>query len=189
MVRVSLVVAVAENAVIGRAGGLPWHLPDDLKHFKAVTLGKAVLMGRRTWQSIGRALPGRRNLVLSRSAGPSKIQPTGTQGTAAAGSPRSSGEVEYVGSLEAACELLARGASDSPELCVIGGAQVYALCLPHATRIYLTCVHAVVEGDVYFPGATRAGLGLHEGWREVARSEHPADARHAYAMSFVTLER
>lgn len=170
---VSLVVAVADNGVIGRAGGLPWHLPDDLKYFKSVTLGKAVLMGRRTFESIGRALPGRRNLVLSRARG------------------LSGSGVEYVGSVEDACALIERDTGDvsvAAELCVIGGAQVYALALPHATRIYLTHVHAVVPGDVYFPGAG-AGPGLFDGWREVERSEHPADARHAHAMSFVRLER
>lgn len=172
-VRVSLVVAVADNGVIGRAGGLPWHLPDDLKHFKAVTLGKAVLMGRRTFESIGRALPGRRNLVLSRARSLSG----------------SVSGIEYVTSVEEGCALIARGARDSSDLCVIGGAQVYELALPLATRIYLTRVHAVVEGDVYFPGASPDGLGLPGNWREVERSEHASDARHAYAMSFVRLER
>jgi dihydrofolate reductase len=159
--RVALVVAMADNGVIGKAGGLPWHLPDDLKYFKVVTFGKPVLMGRRTFESIGKPLPGRRNLVMTRAA--------------AAAVPG----VEYVGSVEQA-RTLAAGAA---ELCVIGGAEVFALALPLATRIYLTRVHAQVAGDVYFP------LRDFSGWRESESVSHAADARHAYAMSFVTLER
>lgn len=161
MTGLSLVVAIADNGVIGREGTLPWHLPDDLKHFKAVTLGKPVLMGRRTFESIGRALPGRRNLVLSR------------------GTPLAAPGVETVASLEEAL----RRCADAAELCVIGGAGVYAAALPRATRIHLTRVHASPSGDVQFPDVDWAL------WRESARSEHPADARHAHAMSFLTLER
>ena len=159
--RIALVVAMADNGVIGKGGGLPWHLPDDLKHFKAVTFGKPVLMGRRTFESIGKPLPGRRNLVMTRAAG-----------VAVPG-------VEYVGSVEQARSLTVGAA----ELCVIGGAEVFALALPLATRIYLTRVHAQVTGDVYFP------LRDFSGWRESESVSHAADARHAYAMSFVTLER
>jgi dihydrofolate reductase len=159
--RIALVVAVAENGVIGRGGALPWHLPDDLKFFKSVTLGKPVLMGRRTFESIGRPLPGRRNLVLTRS------------------SPALPGEVEAVGSIDAALALVA----DAAELCVIGGAALYAEALPRAQRLYLTRVHGEFEGDVYFPPWIAAD------WRELERREHPADAHHAYAMSFLTLER
>jgi dihydrofolate reductase len=159
--RVALVVAMADNGVIGRGGALPWHLPDDLRYFKVVTSGKPVLMGRRTFVSIGKPLPGRRNLVLTRTASAS------TAG------------VEYVHSVEQA-RALAAGAA---ELCVIGGAEVYALALPLAMRIYLTRVHGVVSGDVYFP------LRDFSAWHESQSVDHPADARHAYAMSFVTLER
>ena len=156
----ALVVAVSDNGIIGRDGALPWHLPDDLKHFKAVTLGKPVLMGRRTFESIGRALPGRRNLVLSRSGGAHT-------------------QVEFVATLAAALALVA----PAQELCVIGGAQVYALCLPQASRVYLTQVHAQIEGD------TRFALDDGGAWRETQRIEHAVDERHAYAMSFLTLER
>jgi dihydrofolate reductase len=159
--RVALVVAMADNGVIGRGGTLPWHLPDDLKHFKTLTLGKPLLMGRRTFESIGKPLPGRRNLVLTRGGAP---LPEG---------------VEAVASIDAARALV----SDAAELCVIGGTAVFAEVLPVAQRIYLTCVHAEVTGDVYFPPWQAAA------WRELERVEHPADARHAYAMSFVTLER
>lgn len=158
---IALVAAVADNGVIGRDGGLPWHLPDDLKHFKRVTLGKPVLMGRRTFESIGKPLPGRRNLVL-------------THGTLAA-----TEGVEGVASIDAARALVANDA----ELCVIGGARVFAQLLPDAGRIYLTCVHGEITGDVHFPPWDAAH------WHEIERREHPADARHAYAMSFLTLDR
>jgi dihydrofolate reductase len=159
--RVALVVAMSDNGVIGKQGGLPWHLPDDLKYFKVVTFGKPVLMGRRTMDSIGKPLPGRRNLVLSR---------------ADSGSVPG---VEYVRSIEQALALTCGAA----ELCVIGGAEVFAMALPLARRIYLTRVHAVVAGDVYFP------LRDFSGWRESESISHAADDRHAYAMSFLTLER
>jgi dihydrofolate reductase len=159
--RVTLIAALADNGVIGREGALPWHLPDDLKRFKSLTLGKPVLMGRRTFESIGRPLPERRNLVLSRH----------TLGPAAG--------VEFVTSLDAAYAL----ARDAPELCVIGGAALFAQALSAATRLQLTWVHGQIAGDVYFP------LRDFSLWRELERSEHAQDARHAYAMSFVTLER
>jgi dihydrofolate reductase len=158
---ISLLVAVTENGVIGRDNGMPWHLPDDLRHFKALTLGKPVLMGRRTYQSIGRPLPGRTNLVLTRD-------PTWT----VAG-------VTAVADLDAAV----RAAGSAAELVVAGGAQVYALALPRATRIYLTRIHAVIDGDTRLPE-----LDLHH-WHELSRELHPIDVRHPYAMSFVTLER
>jgi dihydrofolate reductase len=158
---ISLLVAASENGVIGRDNGMPWHLPDDLKHFKALTLGKPVLMGRKTFDSIGRPLPGRTNLVLTRSR------------------DWSVPGVTVVPDLEAAI----RAAGAAPELVVAGGAQIYSLALPRATRIYLTRIHAVVEGDTRLPDIDIAR------WRETARELHPADARHPYAMSFVTLER
>jgi dihydrofolate reductase len=155
-----LVVAVADNEVIGSGGKLPWHLPDDLKHLRQVTLGKAVLMGRRTFESIGKALPGRRNLVLTHS------------GAIAVA------EVETVSSFEQACERIGEGT----ELCVLGGAALYALALPSASRVYLTRVHGSPPGDTHFP------LAQLTGWKELERVEHAADARHGYAMSFITLE-
>jgi dihydrofolate reductase len=159
--RLVLVAALARNGVIGRDGALPWQLPDDLKRFKALTMGKPVLMGRRTCESIGRALPGRRNLVLTRQAG------VGVPG------------VETVATIE---EALARCAGDT-ELCVIGGAEVYRATLPVADVLELTEVLAEVEGDVRFPGYE------HSAWRELAREHHAADGRHAHAMDFVRYER
>lgn len=159
--RLTLVVAVADNDVIGVRGTLPWHLPDDLRHFKQLTLGHPVLMGRRTFAAIGRPLPGRRNLVLTRH--PATL-PAG---------------VEAIGSLE---EALARCAG-VPGLFVIGGDEVYRLALPRATRIELTRVHARPAGDAWFRLPDPAS------WRELRRCGHPADDRHAHAMTFLTLER
>lgn len=154
-------VAMADNGVIGRDNGLPWHLPDDLRRFKALTLGHALLMGRRTHDSIGRALPGRRNLVLTRNP-----------------SWRAVG-CEPVASPQAALAALAADET----LFVIGGAEVFTACWTMVGRLELTEVHAAPEGDVLLRGFDRAG------WREIARLEHPADARHAHAFSFVTLVR
>jgi dihydrofolate reductase len=161
-VRISLIVAMAENGVIGRAQQLPWHLPDDLKRFKALTLGKPILMGRRTYESIGRALPGRRNLVMSRSG----FAPAETT-------------LEGVASLREALERCA----DASELCVIGGAEVFRQALPLATHLHLTRVHAQLEGDVRFPEFDQGD------WRQLACVAHAADERHAWPMSFVDFER
>jgi dihydrofolate reductase len=158
---VSLIVAMTPARVIGRDNDLPWRLPDDLQRFKALTMGKPIIMGRRTWDSIGRPLPGRTSIVLSRSAG-----------FAAAGAI-------VVADFERA--LAAAGPVE--ELFVIGGAQVYALALPRADRLYLTTVHADLDGDARFPP-----FAAHD-WREVERTEHPADQRHAWPMTFSVLER
>lgn len=158
--KLSAVVAVSENDVIGRDNELPWHLPADLAHFKRLTMGKPMLMGRRTYESIGRPLPGRRSLVLSR------------------GGFRAPG-VETVASLE---EAIAR-AGDVPELVVIGGADVFRLAMPRLDVLYLTRVHARVEGDTFMPP-----MDLSQ-WREVSREWRAPDERNPLPMSFVTLER
>lgn len=159
--RVSLIAAVDRNLAIGRGNALPWHLPADLKRFKALTLGKPLLMGRRTADSLGRALPGRRNLVLTRSG---QVPFAG---------------MEAVASLGDAMDLV----YDAHELCVIGGGEVYALCLPRATHLHLTHVDTVVEGaDAYFPRFDPAG------WRVARREAHAADAQHAFAFEFVDYE-
>ena len=164
--QLALVVAVADNGVIGRDGALPWHLPEDLKHFKARTMGKPIIMGRRTFESIGRALPGRRNLVVSSQAR--------EKGRAAAVAG-----IEWAASLAEAIALCAGAA----EVCVIGGAALYADALPLAGLVYLTRVHGSPDGDVRLPELA----AMH--WREIERQEHAADARHAFAMSFLTLQR
>ena len=149
------VVARADNGVIGRHGGLPWRLPADLRHFKAITAGAPMIMGRRTFASLPGLLPGRRHIVLTRDAGwrAEGAEPVATvdQALSAAGGPRVS---------------------------VIGGAEVFALFLPHADRIELTEIHAAPAGDTVMPAFA--------GWRETARADHPAEGdRPAY--SFVTL--
>lgn len=156
----ALVAALDRHHAIGKGNALPWHLPDDLRRFKALTLGKPLLMGRRTAESLGRALPGRRNLVLTRS-----------------------GRVPFDG-MEAVARLddaVAVARSDgAPELCVIGGGELYALCLPRATRMHLTHVDtAVADADAFFPRFDPAA------WQVARREPHPADARHAHAFEFV----
>jgi len=154
------IVAMADNGVIGRGNGLPWHLPDDLRRFKSLTMGHAMLMGRKTHESIGRALPGRRNLVLTRNPG-----------------WRAPG-CETVGSIESALARVGAGT-----LFIIGGAEVFARAWPRIGRLELTEVHARPVGDVRLAGFDRGE------WREVVREHHGADARHAHAFSFVTLVR
>ena len=158
---VVLVAALDRNRAIGRAGAMPWHLSDDLKRFKALTLGKPVLMGRKTALAIGRVLPGRPNLVLTRGA-----------------TPPFDGQT-VVRSLD---EAIARAGSG--ELMVIGGGEIYALALPRATRMYLTEIDiATPDADTFFPA-----FAMRE-WREVARKHHPIDAKHAFAFDFVDYER
>ena len=160
--RLTIVVAMADNRVIGRDGGLPWRLPEDLKHFKAVTMGKPILMGRKTWESIGRPLPGRLNIVITRDPG-----------YVAEGAT-------VVHSLKEALKVAEDSGAREP--CVIGGAEIYRLALGRAMRLELTEVHAEVEGDTLFPEFDRSL------WSETKRIEHEAeDGRPAYA--FVTLER
>ncbi|HEY9384099.1 MAG TPA: dihydrofolate reductase [Gemmatimonadales bacterium] len=153
---VSLVLAMAENRVIGRAGGLPWHLPKDLQYFKKLTVDHTVIMGRKTFEEIKQPLANRRNVVISRQP---SFQPRG---------------VTVVPSLE---EALALGATES-EVFVIGGGEIFRLALPRADRLYLTLVHAKVEGDTYFPSFDLATWALEE------EEHHPADEKHAYAFTF-----
>lgn len=160
---VSLIAALDRNFAIGKGNALPWHLPDDLKRFKALTLGKPIVMGRKTAESLGRALPKRRNLVLTRSG---TVPFDGMQAVA---------------SLE---DAIAIASIDGDELCVIGGGEIYALALPHATQLHLTHVDTVVaDADAFFP---RFDAG---DWHEVARIAHPADAAHALAFDFVDYVR
>jgi dihydrofolate reductase len=158
--RLIAVVAASDNDVIGVGNGLPWHLPADLAYFKRVTMGKPILMGRLTCEAIGRALPGRRNLVL-------------TRGTFTVPG------VETVGSLDEACARL----GDAPELMIIGGATVYRLALPRLDYIHLTRVHCHLAGDAHLPPLPATQ------WREVTREERAADERNPYAMSFIELAR
>jgi dihydrofolate reductase len=158
---VSLIVAMAHNGVIGRDKALPWRLPEDLKRFKAATLGKPILMGRKTFESIGRALPGRANLVLTRDR------------------DWSAPAVQVVHSVEEALKV----AGAAAELVVIGGAEIYRLVMPFARRIYLTHVHAEIPGDTLFPDFDPTQ------WVDVESEAYPADERHAHPLTFMTLER
>ena len=159
-----LIAALDRNRAIGRGNALPWHLPDDLKRFKALTLGKPVLMGRKTAESLGRALPKRRNLVLTRGG---RVPFDGMQAVA---------------SIDEARRIAAADGADA--LCVIGGGEIYALALPLATRMHLTHVDtAIDDGDAFFPAFDA------DDWREIARATHAADDRHACGFDFVDYVR
>ena len=154
--KLTIVVARSLNGVIGRDGGLPWHLPEDLRHFKAVTMGHAIIMGRKTWDSIGRALPGRHSIVITRQVA---FEAKGA---------------DVVQSLEAALEAAVAAGDEEP--CIIGGASLYQMTLPIASRLELTEVDAVVEGDTMFPELDEAA------WTETGR-------RSVEGAIFRTLER
>ncbi len=158
---ISLVVAASDNNVIGSDGGLPWHLPDDLRHFKRLTTGKPVVMGRRTYESIGRPLPDRRNIVMTRDP---DYAATGC---------------DVVSSVGEVLDLA--GATEG--LMIIGGGQVYRDFLPHADRIYLTRVRANIEGDTHFPEIDEAD------WQLVSSEHHAADDQHRYAFDLMVFER
>lgn len=161
MPQISLVVAVSDNGMIGQNNQLLWHLSNDLKRFKAITLGKPIIMGRKTYQSIGRPLPGRKNIIV-----------THQKDLTIAG-------CEIAQTVEQALAL----AGDVPEIMVIGGGEIYQLFLPRAQIIHMTQVHTQIAGDTQFvtldPNA----------WEEVFREEHAKDPQHEYDYSFVTLRR
>ena len=159
--KISIVVAMDSNGVIGKDNELPWHLPADLQHFKKTTMGKPILMGRKTWESIGRPLPGRTNIVITRD---SDYQADGCI---------------VVSSIDAA--MAAAGEQD--EVMVIGGAEFYRQVLPRADTLYLTRIHASFDGDTVFPGLHAAD------WREVERSDQSADEKNPHDYSFIRLER
>jgi dihydrofolate reductase len=158
---VSMIVAMAQNGVIGRDNTLPWRLPEDLRRFKAITLGKSILMGRKTFESIGKPLPGRLNFVLTRNR------------------DWHADGVIVVNSVDEAL----RKVRDTDEVIAIGGAEIYRLFMPFARRIYLTQVHAEVPGDTIFPDFDPTQ------WVDAECITQPADDRHAYALTFMTLER
>jgi dihydrofolate reductase len=158
---VSLVVAAARNNVIGKGNALPWDLPNDLKHFREVTSGHTVIMGRKTFESIGRPLPKRRNIVITRQE---DYKPEG---------------VEVVGSLEAAITAVPTG----EEAFVIGGGEIFKQALPLADRVYLTRVEADVEGDAFFPVLEQSE------WRETARQEGTVDEKNALPHTFLVFDR
>lgn len=158
---ITLIVAAGDNGVIGRGNALPWRLPDDLKRFKQLTLGKPIVMGRRTFESIGQPLPGRLNIVVTRDT---NYQREG---------------VTVVHEVDAAV----RAAGNVPEIMIIGGAELFQRFLPLAGRVHLTRVHGDVDGDVHW-----TELDARE-WRRVAGEPHDADERHAWPMTFEVWER
>jgi len=156
-----MIAAVSRNRVIGRGGRLPWHLPADLKYFKAITQGCPVIMGRRTFESLGHPLPGRRTIVLSRNP---DFRP---------------GAVEVAGSLSEALKLV----EGAERVFLLGGANVFREGLSLADRLYITWIHADCDGDAFFPSFSEAD------WVEISRREHPANSENPYPMSFVIYER
>jgi dihydrofolate reductase len=167
--RISIIAAVATNGVIGRDGKLPWHLSKDLRRFKRLTMGHTLVMGRRTWESIGRPLPGRRTVVVTRQAN-YQID---------------ADNVQVAAGLDDALDI-ARAAGDD-ETFIVGGAELYRAAIPLADRLYFTEVAADVDGDTYFP------LNLDsfdwDSWENVETEAHEADAQNDYAFIFVTFQR
>lgn len=161
MPEIVLVAAMAQGRVIGRAGGMPWHLPADLKHFKTITLGHPVVMGRRTFESIGRALPGRLNVVISRSR------------------PDLPAGVVLANSLDSALE----SCGDASEVMLIGGGEIYRQALDRASRLELTLIDAAIDGDTHFPEVCL------QDWHLTAMESRPADERNPHPMRFCTFAR
>lgn len=157
---ISMIAAMADNRVIGKDNQMPWHLPADFIWFKKCTMGKPVIMGRKTYESIGRPLPGRQNIVVSRN---SELRIDG---------------VETVTSLEQALSLV----NDVEEAMIIGGGSFYEHCMPMANKLYLTYIDANVDGDTQFPD-------WGQGWKQVHSEQYQADEKNAYDMQFVILER
>jgi len=161
MTELSLIVAMDDNRLIGRNNDLPWQMPADLAYFKRTTMGKPIIMGRKTFASIGRPLPGRRNIVITRDSGFS-----------AAG-------CEIANGIKAALSLC----SDAEEAMLIGGASLYQQTIDQATRLYVTRIHHSFEGDTWFP---EIDLGL---WKQETREDHEADHSNPYAYSFMKFVR
>ncbi len=163
MSKLSAIVAMSENRVIGRHNQLPWHLPADLKHFKTLTSGHTIIMGRKTHEAIGRPLPQRTNIVITTNP------------------HYNANGCIVVHSLEEALNHHAH--AEEKEIFIIGGEQIYRQALKHVQRLYLTIVHHDIDGDAFFPE-----FDMHA-WQEVSRVTHPADEQHAFAFSFVQLQR
>lgn len=159
----SAIAAMAENRVIGKDNKMPWHLPADLKHFKNITSGHPVLMGRKTFESIGQPLPNRTNIILTRD------------------SSYSAGDCLVVTEAETAISMASE--IDQDEIFVIGGAEIYKHLLPQIQRLYLTIVHESFTGDTFFPALKE------EEWREVSAEHHRRDEKNAYDYSFIVMER
>ena len=157
---VTIVVAIAENHAIGKDNKLLWYLPNDLKHFKTITTGHTVIMGRKTYESVGKPLPNRRNIIITR-------QNITIEGC------------EVVNSIEAALDLCCH----ENEVFIVGGAEIYRQALPLTNRIYLTIVHQEFEADSFFPAIVAID------WKEVYREDHEPDNKNLIPYSFITFER
>ncbi|WP_448700070.1 dihydrofolate reductase [Mucilaginibacter sp. AW1-3] len=157
---ITAVVAISSNNAIGKNNQLLWHLPNDLKHFKNITAGGTVIMGRKTFDSVGKPLPKRRNIVITR-------KPIEIEGC------------EVVNSVEAALELC----KADDEVFIVGGAEIYRLAMPLVNRIYLTIVHHTFDADTFFPQID------YKEWREIEKEDHETDEKHQFKYSFITLER
>ena len=162
-IKLSMIAAMGKNRVIGKDNDMPWHLPADLQHFKKTTLGSPIIMGRKTYDSIGRPLPGRLNIILSRNA---KLLIDGCS---------------VVNSLKDAIALAEK--TDASEIFITGGAYLYNEFLENTDRLYLTLIDEEFEGDTYFPDYTQFN------WKEVTKENHKADDKNPYAYSFITLDR
>ena len=167
----SIIVAVAENGVIGREGQMPWHLSSDLRRFKRLTMGHAILMGRKTWESIGRPLPGRTSIVISRQA---NYQP-GHEGVLVA--------TNLDEALAQARCLDTEAKSEPDEAFIIGGARIYEMCFPRADRLLVTRVHAQIDGDVYFPQVDW------NSWQLIEETHRAADEKNDYPHTYQIWQR
>ena len=166
--RTALIVAMARNRVIGRNNALPWYLPGDLRYFKQATMGKPIIMGRKTWDSIGRPLPGRLNVVISRNADWPAPEGVRTALSLEAALVQAEAQAELEG---------------GDEVMIIGGGQIYAEALPQVDRMYITQVHAEVDGDAYFPEVNW------DEWEEIGREDFSASDNNPYDYSFVVYQR
>jgi dihydrofolate reductase len=162
MNKMSMIVAMAHNRIIGADNDMPWHMPADLKHFKATTMGKPVVMGRKTYASIGRALPGRRNIVITRDPA------------------YQLNDADVAHSIDEALAMCAEEA----EVMIIGGGSIYQSLIPHVDQLHLTFIDLDVAGDTQFPD-----WNAHGQWREVSREAHPSDDKNPHPYEFVTLVR
>ena len=159
--KISVIAAMSQNRVIGRDGSLPWHLPTDLARFKSITTGHTVIMGRKTFESVGKPLPNRRTIIITRN------------------NDYQCADVFIAHSLDEALD----HAAHEDEVFILGGETVYRIALPRADRLYLTIIHATIEGDTYFPNLD------FDDWKLVEDERHESDERHAYAFSFRRYER
>lgn len=172
MTILSMIVATADNNIIGKDNDMPWHLPADLAYFKKVTLGKPIIMGRKTYESIGMALPGRRNIVITRDE---NYLPKG----------KGSEGVDVVSSVEQALALVdgSNGNEEVAEIMVIGGGAIYKHCLPAANRLYITHIKAAIDGDTQFPDYDDGS------WKQVSSELRVSDEKNAYDLDFCVYER